>query len=118
MCIAQINNAKVQALCCAGVWTEPTQCALCPNPDLAGIGVRVAFYLQSFVNGASAACAHPAHAGLTHRPPSALLVAFSPSDSVPTAWAGTLLTLALVIAGFVSKQRKNLTLHHATLVLK
>ncbi|KAI0088653.1 hypothetical protein BDY19DRAFT_178615 [Irpex rosettiformis] len=97
--IAQLDSAapEFQALCCAGSLNDAIQCAICPNPDLAGIGVRVAFYLQSIVN--------------------ALLIAFSPSDSVPTAWAGTLLTLALVIASFVSKQGHNLTLHHATLVL-
>ncbi|GJE92576.1 hypothetical protein PsYK624_087310 [Phanerochaete sordida] len=47
----------------------------------------------------------------------ALLVIFSPTDSVPTAWAGTLLTATLVIAAIVSKANGNLTLHHATLVL-
>ncbi|KAI0345541.1 hypothetical protein BDW22DRAFT_1481783 [Trametopsis cervina] len=99
MCGAPLNSsADLQALCCAGIWTAADHaCALCPNPDLAGIGVRVAFYVQSFVN--------------------ALLIIFSPTDSVPTAWAGTLLTLALVIAGFVSKLQGNLTLHHATLIL-
>ncbi|KAI0698128.1 hypothetical protein BC835DRAFT_691448 [Cytidiella melzeri] len=98
MCVdLQNNGTALQALCCAGILNDPAQCAICPNTDLAGIGVRVAFYMQSIVN--------------------ALLIAFSPSDSVPTAWAGTLLTLALVIAGFVSKQQQNLTLHHATLVL-
>lgn len=48
----------------------------------------------------------------------ALLVVFSPSDSVPTAWAGTLLTASLVIAAFVQESAGNLTLHHATLILK
>jgi hypothetical protein len=48
----------------------------------------------------------------------ALLVIFSPTDSVPTAWAGTLLTTALVVAAIVQKAQGNLTLHHATLVLK
>ena len=48
----------------------------------------------------------------------ALLIAFSPPDSIPTAWAGTLLTLALIIAAIVSKVNGVLTLHHATLVLK
>ncbi|THG96081.1 hypothetical protein EW026_g5682 [Hermanssonia centrifuga] len=70
-----------------------------PNPDLSGIGVRVAFYLQSFMSG--------------------LLVVFSPRDSVPTAWAGTLLTTALVIAGMVGKfsNPPTLSLHHATLIM-
>ncbi|GJE92573.1 hypothetical protein PsYK624_087280 [Phanerochaete sordida] len=86
----------LQPLVCGGQLSK-TCIALCPNQDLAGIGVRVAFYFQSFVT--------------------ALLVVFSPTDSVPTAWAGTLLTASLIIAAMVSKVNGNLTLHHATLVL-
>lgn len=71
--------------------------ALDSNQDLAGIGVRLAFYIQSLM--------------------SALLVVFSPSDSVPTAWAGTLLTASLVIAAFFQGNAGGLTLHHATLIL-
>ena len=44
---------SLQALCCAGLLNDTSQCAICPNPDLAGIGVRVAFYLQSLVNGSA-----------------------------------------------------------------
>ena len=44
-----LNNDTLQALVCAGLITECG--AICPNPDLAGIGVRVAFYLQSALNG-------------------------------------------------------------------
>lgn len=90
------NVALLQSLSCSGLWTGNCT-ALCPNQDLAGIGVRVAFYFQSLVT--------------------ALLVIFSPTDSVPTAWAGTLLTATLVVAAMVSKAGGNLTLHHATLVL-
>ncbi|CAL1713781.1 unnamed protein product [Somion occarium] len=67
------------------------------NPDLAGIGVRVAFYIQSAIN--------------------TLLVIVSPRDSVPSAWAGTLLTTSLVIAAIVQKVNHTLTLHHATLIM-
>lgn len=48
----------------------------------------------------------------------AMLVIFSPADSVATAWAGALLNAAIVIAAFVQKAQQTLTLHHATLVLK
>ncbi|EKM48053.1 uncharacterized protein PHACADRAFT_214972, partial [Phanerochaete carnosa HHB-10118-sp] len=93
---ATSNGNLLQSLTCSGLLSD-TCIAICPNQDLAGIGVRIAFYFQSLV--------------------SALLVVLSPSDSVPTAWAGTLLTGALVVAAMVSKASGNLTLHHATLVL-
>ncbi|KIO25897.1 hypothetical protein M407DRAFT_24750 [Tulasnella calospora MUT 4182] len=70
---------------------------LCPNPDLAGIGVRAAFYSQSFMN--------------------ALLIWLSPDDSAAGAWASTVLTGALVIPALRAKMKRELTLHHATLVL-
>ncbi|PCH40458.1 hypothetical protein WOLCODRAFT_16544 [Wolfiporia cocos MD-104 SS10] len=71
---------------------------VCPNPDIAGIGVRVAFYAQSLVN--------------------ALIVIFSPDDAASSAWASTLLTGSLVIAAIAQKaqQPPTITLHHATLV--
>ncbi|KAI1789949.1 hypothetical protein LXA43DRAFT_1150765 [Ganoderma leucocontextum] len=71
--------------------------ALCPNADVAGVGVRTAFYVQSVMN--------------------TLLVIFSRRDSVPTTWAATLLTGALVIAAMVQKQTQSITLHHAILTL-
>ncbi|CAL1713793.1 unnamed protein product [Somion occarium] len=70
---------------------------LSSNADLAGIGVRAAFYLQSLLN--------------------TVMVVVSPRDSVASAWAGTLLTMALIIAAMVQKIKLQLTLHHATLVL-
>ena len=115
---AQLDNTTLQALCCAGLLNDATQCAICPNPDLAGIGVRVAFYLQCLVNSELGFLLNTRTVLICIARTSALLIAFSPSDSVPTAWAGTLLSLALVIASFVSKHGGNLTLHHATLVLK
>lgn len=86
------------------------------NPDLSGIGVRIAFYLQSFMNGPY----------FTYCPESidsdqqiaALLVVTSPKESVSIAWAGTLLTVSLVIAGIVGKFTSSLTLHHGTLIMK
>ena len=48
----------------------------------------------------------------------ALLVILSRRDSVPTTWAATLLTAALVIAAMVQKQTQSITLHHAILTLK
>ncbi|EIW52348.1 uncharacterized protein TRAVEDRAFT_156445 [Trametes versicolor FP-101664 SS1] len=71
--------------------------AICPNPDLAGVGVRTAFYLQSVMN--------------------TLLVILSRRDSVPSAWASTLLTASLIIAAMVQKGNQSITLHHATLTL-
>ena len=42
----------------------------------------------------------------------------SPRDSVPSAWAGTLLTGSLIIAAIVQKIQGKISLHHATLILK
>ncbi|KAL7279567.1 hypothetical protein ACG7TL_005967 [Trametes sanguinea] len=77
---------------------DPSSCvAICPNPDISGVGVRSAFYLQSIMN--------------------TLLVIFSRRDSVPSAWASTLLTASLVIAAMVQKGNQTITLHHATLTM-
>ncbi|KAI0671246.1 hypothetical protein C8Q78DRAFT_1131643 [Trametes maxima] len=93
-----LQNATLAALVCSAPPSDPSACiAICPNPDLAGVGVRTAFYLQSFMN--------------------ALLVIFSHRDSVPSAWASTLLTASLVIAAMVQKGGQSITLHHATLTM-
>ncbi|KAG8956109.1 hypothetical protein FRC03_010953, partial [Tulasnella sp. 419] len=70
---------------------------ICPNPDLAGIGVRVAFYFQSIAN--------------------AWLIIKSPEDAAQGAWASTVLTSALTIPALIQKFQGALSLHHATLVL-
>ena len=49
---------------------------------------------------------------------SALLVIFSRKDSVPSTWAATLLTGALVVAAMVQKYNQAITLHHAILTMK
>ncbi|KAJ3549372.1 hypothetical protein NM688_g5182 [Phlebia brevispora] len=96
-----LNNGTVQAFVCGGGDYSTDVClGICPNPDIMGIGVRLAFYIQSCVN--------------------TLLVIFSPTDSVPTTWAGTLLTTALIVAAIVLKaarQQSQLTLYHGTLIL-
>ncbi|KAJ3536379.1 hypothetical protein NM688_g6847 [Phlebia brevispora] len=71
--------------------------AICANPDISGIGVRASFYAQSVI--------------------SAMLVILSPRDSVPAAWAGTLLTSALIIAAIIQKANQSLSLHHAVLIM-
>ncbi|TCD66843.1 hypothetical protein EIP91_000797 [Steccherinum ochraceum] len=92
-----LGNQTLAALVCSGDPASLDCTGICANPDLAGIGVRVAFYAQSVMN--------------------TLLVVLSPRDSVPSAWAGTLLTASLIIAAIVQKIRQSLTLHHATLIL-
>jgi len=93
-----LNNGTFQALQCSGGFNATyAPCIICPNTDFAGVGVRAAFYVQSFFN--------------------TLLVIFSPEDSVPSAWAGTLLTVALILAAAVQKRNNQITLHHSTLVL-
>ncbi|KAG8913869.1 hypothetical protein FRC01_004345, partial [Tulasnella sp. 417] len=47
----------------------------------------------------------------------ALLIFLSPEDAAAGAWASTILTAALVIPALRSKMQRELTLHHATLVL-
>ena len=44
------NTTLLQSLTCGGLLSQ-TCIAICPNQDLAGIGVRVAFYFQSLVTG-------------------------------------------------------------------
>ncbi|CDO72293.1 hypothetical protein BN946_scf184970.g145 [Trametes cinnabarina] len=93
-----LQNATLAALVCAAPPDDPCPCvAICPNPDISGVGVRSAFYLQSVMN--------------------TLLVIFSRRDSVPSAWASTLLTASLVIAAMVQKGNQSITLHHATLTM-
>ncbi|CCL99762.1 uncharacterized protein FIBRA_01784 [Fibroporia radiculosa] len=93
-----LNNNTLQAQqCTSGTVLPGETCTICPNTDIAGVGVRAAFYVQSLFN--------------------TLLVIFSPEDSVPSAWASTLLTAALVIAAVVQKIQGSITLHHSILVL-
>ncbi|KDQ15135.1 hypothetical protein BOTBODRAFT_303248 [Botryobasidium botryosum FD-172 SS1] len=72
-------------------------CGICPNTDLSGLGVRLAFYLQSVMN--------------------VILVCVSPEDSTQGAWSATVLTISLVIPAMVLKYQQGITLHHATLAL-
>lgn len=92
-----LSNVTLKAdQCLANM--DPTSngpCIICPNTDLAGIGVRIAFYAQTFLN--------------------TLVVILSPTDAAVSAWAGTILTAALVIAALVQKARQSITLHHALL---
>ncbi|KAI0629929.1 hypothetical protein C8Q77DRAFT_1064531 [Trametes polyzona] len=93
-----LQNATLAALVCSAPPDDPSACvAICPNADLAGVGVRTAFYLQSVMN--------------------TLLVILSRRDSVPSTWASTLLTASLVIAAMVQKGNQSITLHHATLTM-
>ncbi|KAI0823273.1 hypothetical protein BC628DRAFT_1325548 [Trametes gibbosa] len=92
-----LGDASRAALVCAASNDTSPCAAICPNADLSGVGVRTAFYLQSVMN--------------------TLLVILSRRDSVPTAWASTLLTASLVIAAMVQKGNQSITLHHATLTM-
>ena len=50
------DNHTAVSLQCASSNSSPVDCPVIPgNPDFSGIGVRVAFYLQSFTNGIVAA---------------------------------------------------------------
>ncbi|GBE85478.1 hypothetical protein SCP_0706650 [Sparassis crispa] len=92
-----LTNGTLSALQCSSSNSAYGCSAICPNTDLAGLGVRAAFYGQSVLN--------------------TLLVVFSPRDAVASAWASTLLTGGLVIAAIVQKINTNITLHHALLTL-
>ncbi|RPD56700.1 hypothetical protein L226DRAFT_537871 [Lentinus tigrinus ALCF2SS1-7] len=93
-----LSNQTLAALVCSAPPDDTSACiAICPNADLSGVGVRSAFYIQSSLN--------------------TLLVVFSRRDSVPSTWAATLLTGALVIAAMVQKYNHAITLHHAILTL-
>lgn len=113
-----LKNTTLQAAQCVantGLGNNHT-CIICPNTDLAGVGVRAAFYAQSLFN--SELYRYLQRIASFMSIPTALLVLFSPGDSIPSAWAGSLLTAALVIAAFVQKHQATISLHHATLILK
>lgn len=46
------DSDLLQAVACNGLYSDSC-IAICPNQDLAGIGVRVAFYFQSVLTGNS-----------------------------------------------------------------
>ncbi|KAI0738827.1 hypothetical protein C8Q80DRAFT_212488 [Daedaleopsis nitida] len=92
-----LTNATLSANICGAASAGDKCVAICPNADLSGVGVRSAFYIQSFMN--------------------TLLVVFSRRDSVPSTWAATLFTGSLVIAAIVQKQAQTITLHHAILTM-
>ncbi|KAH8826303.1 hypothetical protein DL96DRAFT_1710892 [Flagelloscypha sp. PMI_526] len=85
----------LSGLYCAG---SASAChGICPNADLTGLGVRVAFWLSSIFQ--------------------AFLVAISPRDSAPSTWTSTILTASVIIPALVQKSQGSLTLYHSTLVL-
>ena len=45
------QEALLVAMYCTGKLQTNTCPGICPNGDLEGIGVRLAFYAQSFING-------------------------------------------------------------------
>ncbi|KAF8320588.1 uncharacterized protein EI90DRAFT_3158108 [Cantharellus anzutake] len=92
-------NQTCQALYCAANCgpTIPSYQGICPNPDASGMGVRVAFYLQALMN--------------------TILVIVSPNESAKGAWSAVVLTAALIIPATIQKYQRNLSLHHATIVL-
>ena len=52
-----LQNGTLAALVCAAPPDDPSQCiAICPNPDISGVGVRSAFYLQSVMNSKYFVC--------------------------------------------------------------
>ncbi|KJA13145.1 hypothetical protein HYPSUDRAFT_73135 [Hypholoma sublateritium FD-334 SS-4] len=77
--------------------TAQTCYGICPNADLAGVGVRIAFWLSSILQ--------------------AILVFKSPEDSSQGAWTAAILTASVTIPAFVQKRQRQLSIYHATLVL-
>ncbi|KAH9481291.1 hypothetical protein JR316_0005813 [Psilocybe cubensis] len=70
---------------------------ICPNADLAGVGVRTAFWLSSILQ--------------------AILVAVSPEESTQGAWTAAILTASVTIPALIQKRNRQLSIYHATLVL-
>ncbi|KAH7097636.1 hypothetical protein BKA62DRAFT_774105 [Auriculariales sp. MPI-PUGE-AT-0066] len=92
-----LDRELIAELYCATT-RDGAQCyGICPNADLAGLGVRLAFYFQAALN--------------------TCLVALSPEDSPGAAWGATLLTAAIIVPAMVQKKQLQLSLYHATLVL-
>ena len=50
-----LQNSTLAALECSQE-QNGTCVALCPNPDISGVGVRSAFYIQSFMNSKYSSC--------------------------------------------------------------
>ncbi|KAF9477188.1 hypothetical protein BDN70DRAFT_128426 [Pholiota conissans] len=74
------------------------QClGICPNADLAGVGVRAAFWISSILQ--------------------AVLVAVSPENSAEGSWSAALLSASVIVAAFSQKRQHQLSIYHATLVL-
>ncbi|KDQ13670.1 hypothetical protein BOTBODRAFT_45100 [Botryobasidium botryosum FD-172 SS1] len=95
-CSAVRSDPQAQASYCAN--SNLTDCCgICPNTDLAGIGVRLAFYLQSVMN--------------------VIVVFVSPEDSTASAWGATIMSIALIVPAMIQKKQGQLSLHHATLAL-
>jgi hypothetical protein len=49
-------NTSLVALYCSCTESVDRCLGICANPDLAGVGVRIAFYAQSVMNGELASC--------------------------------------------------------------
>ncbi|OBZ71733.1 hypothetical protein A0H81_08882 [Grifola frondosa] len=77
-----LNNATWAALVCSSSDSSSPCSAICANPDLSGIGVRVAFYLQSFLN--------------------TLLVIFSPGIRCPKGGSAITLHHATLVLNFAT----------------
>ncbi|KAG8933853.1 hypothetical protein FRC02_011088 [Tulasnella sp. 418] len=93
------SKEAVEVACKAlqSVYSGDECMAICPNADLSGLGVKVAFYLQSILN--------------------ATLVIFCPGEGASGAWSSAVLTAALVIPASIQLFQKDITLYHANLVL-
>ncbi|KAF8969148.1 hypothetical protein BDZ97DRAFT_1915511 [Flammula alnicola] len=90
------QSSFLSALYCAADTAQ--QCfGICPNADLAGVGVRAAFWMSSILQ--------------------AILVAVSPEDSTQGAWTAAILTASVTIPAFIQKRQQLLSVYHATLVL-
>ena len=87
--------------------TTPFQC-IAPNPDIAGIGVRVSIYAQSLLT-----LLHPLIIGWDGK-----LLRGSDIDSLRGIYVGVLLTaLALLVSAFIQTAAFSLSLYHALVVL-
>ncbi|KDQ51741.1 hypothetical protein JAAARDRAFT_40761 [Jaapia argillacea MUCL 33604] len=88
--------AHVDQGVCGVVAPGPTPCEIIPNPDIAGIGGRIALYIQAFMLPVT--------------------LVFSDNDDNAASWALTTTALALNISAIVTAVTSQITLYHVILV--
>jgi hypothetical protein len=109
-----LNKDLLAQLSCS---IDSNRCfGICANADIAGVGVRTAFYLNAFMT-ASLVAFCPQESPAAGKGSISLSSAGERRLTTNSAWSATILTAAMVIPAIIQKSQQTLTLYHATLVL-